>query len=43
MHAGGARTSSRVSMSQNSGSYLGPPGMHMLRDLAVMKELTSNR
>lgn len=36
-------TSSRVSMSRNSGSNLGPPGMHMLSDLAVMKELTSKR
>ena len=37
------QSSSRVSMSRNRGSNLGPPGMHMFSDLAVMKLLVSNR
>ena len=37
------RTSSLVSMSRNRGSNLGPPGMHMLSDLAVTKACGSNR
>lgn len=37
------QSSSRVSMSRYSGSNLGPPGMAMLRLLAVTKEAESNR
>lgn len=34
------QSSSRVSMSRNSGSNLGPPGMHMFKLLAVTNAYT---
>ena len=37
------QSSSRVSMSRKSGSNLGPPGMAMFSDLAVMKAWVLNR
>jgi hypothetical protein len=37
------QSSSALSISRNSGSNLGPPGMHMLSALAVKNDLLSNR